>query len=227
MPFRIRAVAIALLALCLTGCVDYDVGIRFDSQTHGVITQTLHLDQRLLAFNQASAERWLTQFEADARALSARVKRPEPETIQVRLPFYSGEDLVKKFNMLFGAGETSLLRDLPGAPQLASNLSLEQQNWLLALHNHLTYDLDLRQLQTQPAARQGVISNLQVLTLSFQLQTPWGLQQAANSSGLWQLQPGQLNHIEADFWIPSPIGIGAAAIALLVGLGYFVKYGVG
>ncbi len=41
---------------------------------------------------------------------------------------------------------------------------------------------------------------------------------------VWMLQPGQLNHLEAVFWFPSPIGIGAAAIALLVAGGIYVKY---
>jgi hypothetical protein len=40
----------------------------------------------------------------------------------------------------------------------------------------------------------------------------------------WKLQPGKQNHLEAIFWIPSPIGIGAVAIAILVGIGFWLKY---
>jgi len=38
---------------------------------------------------------------------------------------------------------------------------------------------------------------------------------------------GQINQIEADFWVPSPIGIGAAVIALLVTAGYTLRYRLG
>jgi hypothetical protein len=41
---------------------------------------------------------------------------------------------------------------------------------------------------------------------------------------VWTLQPGQLNHLEAVFWFPSPIGIGAVAIALFIAAGMYVKY---
>ncbi|NJM84994.1 MAG: DUF3153 domain-containing protein [Leptolyngbyaceae cyanobacterium RM2_2_21] len=40
------------------------------------------------------------------------------------------------------------------------------------------------------------------------------------------LQLGQLNHMEAVFWVPSPIGLGAAAIAVLMVLGWLIRYRV-
>jgi hypothetical protein len=45
-------------------------------------------------------------------------------------------------------------------------------------------------------------------------------------SRTWSLVVGTVNQIEADFWVPSPIGIGAVAIALLVLLGYGIRYGI-
>lgn len=220
------------IALLLTGCVDYSVGIRFDSQTHGSLTQTLHLGERFFSLNRKAAEQWLHRFETRARDFSGRVRRPDAETLQVTLPFYNGADLVEKFNTLFGADETSLLRDLPGAPPIASQLSLTQQNWGLALKNHLIYELDLEPLSS--FGSDGSIGNRHWLTLEFRLRTPWGLQPAAASlrpllngpEAIWPLQPGVLNRIDVTFWIPSPIGIGAVAIALLIGLGYGIKYGV-
>ncbi|MEM8806705.1 MAG: DUF3153 domain-containing protein [Cyanobacteria bacterium P01_G01_bin.38] len=231
-----RALLLAL-ALCLTGCIDYDVGIRFDSQTQGTITQTVHLSERLRTFDQTSAEQWIRRFESDAKTASARVRRIDPETVEVTLPFYNGADLVKKFNTLFGEADASLLQDLPGAPQLISTLSLEQQNRFLALRNHLIYDLDLRSLKGVSASDGGIIGNLRVLNLSFRLMTPWGMQlptdpptgrptMGQSAPGVWPLKPGALNHIDVVFWVPSPIGIGATAIALLIGLGYGLKYGL-
>lgn len=218
------------IALLLTGCVDYAVGIRFDSQTHGRLTQTLHLSDRFFSLNRDAAEQWLQQFETKARALSGRVARLDAETLQVTLPFYNGANLVDTFNSLFGDSETSLLRDLPGAPAIDSQLSLTQQNRVLALRNHLTYELDLRALTR--FASEGPIGTLRWLTLEFRLQTPWGVTLADTSlkpsrkgpETVWSLQPGSLNRIEVSFWIPSPIGIGAGVIGLLVGVGYGIKY---
>jgi hypothetical protein len=41
---------------------------------------------------------------------------------------------------------------------------------------------------------------------------------------MWTLKPGQLNHLEAVFWLPSPLGIGTLVIVLLVLGGFYLKY---
>ena len=250
----LRIMLIGLIALGLTGCVDYDVGIQFDSQTHGTLTQTLHLDQRFVGFNSKATSQWLQQFERRARSLSGKVKRLDSETIRVTLPFNNGDELVAQFNRLFSDQDTTLLKDVPGLPTVKSSLSLTQSNRGLAILNHLVYDLDLRQLQSVDTTEQGLIGNLRVLDLKFHLVTPWGVKRVApvqNENNLdnnltddsmrdlteamplskgqetvWQLIPGKINHIDVSFWIPSPIGIGALAIAGIMGLGYLLKYGV-
>lgn len=248
----LRIILIGILAVGLTGCVDYDVGIQFDSQTHGTLTQTLHLDKRFVGFNSETTRQWLKQFERRARSLSGKVKRLDAETIRVTLPFNNGDELVTQFNRLFSDEDTTLLKDVPGLPTVGSSLSLAQSNKFLAIHNHLVYDLDLRQLQTVNATDQGLIGNLRVLDLKFHLVTPWGVQIVETSQDdltgdslagnsmtdlttapisqgretVWQLLPGKINHIDVSFWIPSPIGIGALVIAGIMGLGYLLKYGV-
>ena len=235
-----RFLLVGVMILGLTGCVDYDVGIQFDSQTHGTLTQTLHLDERFATLNTDATGQWLKQFERRARSLSGKVKRLDAETIRVSLPFNNGDELVAQYNRLFSDQETSLLNDVPGLPRVSSSLSLEQDNRFVALRNHLVYNLDLRQLKNVSAPDQGVIRNLRVLDLKFHLVTPWGVQildtNSADGSSeapilqgretVWQLRPGRINHIDVRFWIPSPIGIGALVIAALMGLGYLLKYGV-
>ena len=74
------------------------------------------------------------------------------------------------------------------------------------------------------------------IDLKFQLNTPWLARSIAGDNLLnpltpssvrglvWQLEPGNINHIEAIFWLPSPLGIGAAAIILLTITGFWLKY---
>ena len=87
--------------------------------------------------------------------------------------------------------------------------------------------MDLRPLALNGPDGEPLASPGSLLGLEFQLQTPWGasvtapglpLQRQGNTL-TWTLQPGQLNHLEADFWIPSPIGLGALGIGLLLVLG--------
>jgi hypothetical protein len=40
---------------------------------------------------------------------------------------------------------------------------------------------------------------------------------------VWKLKSGAENHLEAVFWVPSPLGIGTVAIVLLVIGGIFLR----
>ncbi|WAK73923.1 DUF3153 domain-containing protein [Arthrospira sp. PCC 9108] len=41
---------------------------------------------------------------------------------------------------------------------------------------------------------------------------------------VWTLQPGEINRLEAIFWVPSPVGIGTAIIVLFAYFGFLLKY---
>jgi hypothetical protein len=41
---------------------------------------------------------------------------------------------------------------------------------------------------------------------------------------IWTLKPGEINQLEAIFWVPSPIGIGTVIIILITALGIYLKY---
>jgi hypothetical protein len=135
-------------------------------------------------------------------------------------------------------------------PPISAAMSVTQNNWLFALRNRLIYDLDLRSLGVISTNGNLLISPGALLDLKFALRTPWGGKvitgdpqsalteadtkpsQAAQKmpeildqgrTFLWTLQPGQMNHIEVIFWVPSPIGIGAGIIALFIGISMYVK----
>ncbi len=214
----IRLLVITALSLGLGGCVDYQLGIQFDSQTHGVLIQTLHLDDQFVALNSDARQQWLQIFIEEAKAFSGKATSLDDVSLQVRIDFYNGADLVKKFNQLFAAD--GLMTQVPGAPPLLAHLDLTQQNWGVALLNHLHADIDLSALKADRAIGDGgALDRWRTLNLSFQIGS-------IGENRQWPLKPGQVNTIDTTFWVPSPIGIGAVVIVLLCAGGYGVRYGL-
>ncbi|MCT7954683.1 DUF3153 domain-containing protein [Laspinema palackyanum] len=232
-------IVLLLVPLLLTGCVEYDVGINFESQTHGEIVQHIQLGERLKAFSSATAEAWLDSIERRTRQLHGQVKRSSDREITVKIPFNNGAELVEKFNQFFNSEERNQaeLANSPEAqiPDISSQMAVRQRNFLLAIYNHLNYELDLRSLGVISSNGTVIVSPGVLLDLEFTLNTPWGATAVVSEDGLmpesrkdgrqlvWTLQPGQLNHLETRFWVPSPIGIGAFIIVVFVTVSIFLK----
>lgn len=160
-------------------------------------------------------------------------------------------DKINQFMNPVGQPASGAKKELnPELPPIAAAMTVTQNNWLFALRNRLIYDLDLRSLGVISTNGNLLISPGALLDLQFALRTPWGGKvipadpqtpvteadtkpsQAAEKmpeildqgrTFLWTLQPGQMNHIEVIFWVPSPIGIGAGIIALFIGISMYVK----
>ncbi len=253
---RSRTLIVVLLATSLlTGCVRYDVGVNFDSQTHGTIVQNIRLSERLTSFSQATVEDWLNSIERRARQLEGNARRMPDRSLMVTIPFNNGEELVEKFDRFFNPVEESAT---PAAldeelPQLESHLDLTQNNAVFALRNRLSLELDLRSLGVLVNQGNFVVSPESVIDLSFTLNTPWGAkpvvpnlkEQTQDEAGetaieavdeivpdvttegqqlVWNLQPGEVNRLDVLFWVPSPIGMGAAIVILLAVLGHYLKH---
>jgi Protein of unknown function (DUF3153) len=200
-------VVVLLTSLCLSGCVRYDVGVTFDSQTHGEIVQQIRLSQRLTNFSQITVQEWLDSIDRRARSLHGRTKRINDRELTVKIPFNNGAELVEKFNGFFNptAAETDLEKTASTSefPQLGANLNLKQNNAFVALRNRLSVDLDLRGLVAIADAENTVeIGTDSLFDIDFSLDT----------------------HFEVVFWVPSPIGIGAISIVLLIVVGHFLKH---
>jgi hypothetical protein len=233
---RLRHVWIMLLAsLLLSGCVRYDVGIRFDSPNRGEFTQHIQLEERLQRFSGSTAQQWLMLIEQRSQQLGGRIERLPDNDLLVTIPFTSSGDLQMKFNQFFSPLDQNSATTAITLPPIASNFTLATSNLLLVERNHLRYDLDLRSLGVRSSSGSLLLSPASLIALEFRLQTPWGAksvptasnQPEALSSGktlVWPLLPGELNHLEVVFWLPSPLGIGTLAIVLLVLVGRFVKY---
>jgi len=233
--------SILLASLLLSGCVKYDVGINFEGQHHGQLVQHIKLGEQLTNFSNSQAQEWLRSLELRAKKLDGRTKRLSDQDIIVTIPFSNGTELESKFNQFFNPvvkkGSSSQKVETVDLPNLNSKFHLDQGNFIFWQRNHLSYNVDLRSLGVVSTNGNVIVSPSTLLDLQFSLETPWGarsLEKAPDAitpevydNGhqlMWTLKPGQLNHLEAVFWLPSPLGMGTLVIVLLVLGGFYLKY---
>ncbi|MEG3922347.1 DUF3153 domain-containing protein [Microcoleus sp. POL10_C6] len=239
--FFLLPLVFCLLTL-VTGCVQYDVGVNFESQTRGEIVQHIKLGERLTSFSSETVAEWLKSVESRVRLLDGKTKRVSPTEVLVRIPFNNGAELQDKFNQFYNpiAPTTKYRAASPletDLPKFESHLSVKQNNLLLMLRNRLSLELDLRSLSLLSSNGSLLLSPGGLLELDFSLNTPWGAESIETVAGalvpesyqqgkqlVWKLKPGEVNYLEAIFWIPSPVGIGALIIALFVAAGIALKY---
>lgn len=225
-----------LATLLLGGCVDYDLGVNFANTNKGEIVQSIKVGEKLTEFGGDTLKEWLHSIETRASALGGRTKKISDREIAVTIPFNNGEEFAEKFNRFFNPTGEQPNETAANIPKINSLMSLHQGNFLVAVRNQLSYDLDLRSIGQLSPDGKIAIDPVSLLELQFRLNTSWGANNVAKGENaivptilndghqlVWQLQPGAINHIEAVFWLPSPLGIGAVIIALLVGLGIFLK----
>ena len=231
---------IMIAAITLSGCVQYDLGIEFQDQTHGQMTQHIQLSQQFSELSAEAVTQWTESLEQRVKSLGGTTEYLSAENLQITIPFYGGPDLEQKFNQFFNPGELNaetarqVLEE--EVPQLSSQLNLTQQNLIFVLRNRFNLDLDLRALALEVTDDKIVLNSNGIVDLDFSLMTPWGANIIEGSQPLtvvskqegkqliWQLQAGQINHIEAIFWVPSFVGIGTGIILILILLGSLIRY---
>ena len=229
---------ILCVATLLTGCVKYDVGVNFATPYSGEITQHVQISDQLTNLATDDTKQWLKSIEKRSRKLDGRVEKLNPQEVLLTIPFGNGTELAEKFNQLFQTQVTpnaTIPVEQQELVKLDSRVSIHQSNLVFVERNSLDLAIDLRALKALDRQEKIIVDRNSVADLEFQLTTPWiansvsghnALQPISNSGKtlVWQLQPGEINHIEAVFWLPSPVGIGAAAIILLSILGFMLKY---
>jgi hypothetical protein len=215
-----------LSVVLLTGCLQYDLDLQFDSQTHGQWIQQVRW--RGGGLPASSLEPWLTVLRDRTQAVGGKIETVSDNALVITVPFNNGQELVSTFNRFFNPPEADLPLTLPGGEPIQAHLDLRQGNWLLAIHNHLTVKIDLTSVPDLTHSGLPLLQGQQLLVGQVALHAPWvrSPTHTWTSEANWSLVPGQVNQWEADFWVPSPIGIGAIAIVLLVLLGYGLKYGL-
>ena len=237
-PVRFLLPLVFCLLTLLTGCVRYDVGINFNSPYSGTLVQHIKIGSQLVNIGRSEATEWLKNIESRSRQIGGKVKHLNSQELVVKVPFNNGQEFTSKFNQLFNSNvpDTSglVLEESAELVKLGSGVSLQQSNLLFVERNHLDLTVDLRALNLLAQQDKILIEPNSLLDLEFHLNTPWiaynvsnidNLEPISSSQGLaWKLQAGKLNHIEAVFWLPSPIGIGTAIIILVMILGFMLKY---
>lgn len=239
---RLRLIWLIVLAsLLLSGCVQYDVGVKFDNPNRGEIVQQIKLGERLMSFSGDSVQEWLNSIERRTQQLEGKVRRPSNQELIVKIPFNNGAELESKFNEFFNPTGKKNSRPFTSntteIPAIDSRMRLKQNNLLLLVRNKLSYNLDLRSLSLISTNSNIQLSPGSVMELKFSLNTPWGARSIETTENavhpestqkgkqlVWTLQPGQLNHVEAVFWLPSLIGIGSVLIILFVAAGIYLRY---
>ena len=238
---RLRMLWVLLLAsLLLSGCVQYDVGITFKSQTRGEIVQHIQLAEQLTGLSGSVAQEWLTGLKRRARKLQGKVRQSSDRELQVTIPFTNSADLADKFNQFFSPEQSDKVTKVaatPEFPKVDSQFAVSEKNFLFAVRDRIQYDLDLQSLGVLSTEGELLLAPGSLLRLEFALKTPWGARGIATAANaippelrqgghtlVWSLQPGQVNRIEAVFWLPSPVGIGAAVILVAVLVGQYLRY---
>ncbi|BAZ45082.1 hypothetical protein NIES4102_20990 [Chondrocystis sp. NIES-4102] len=231
------------LVLCLTtlltGCVNYDVGLSFATPYSGEITQHIKVTDTLNNLAPSDSRKWLNSLEERSRQLEGNVKKINATELVLTIPFSNGAELAHKFNQLF---QTSIVPNatIPKGKadliQLNSHIDLHQSNLILVERNSLDLAIDLRALKVLSNQDKIQIDPDSLANIELQLNTPWLARNVASTDNIqpirnplrkgliWQLHPGEVNHIQAVFWLPSPLGIGSALIILLMLGGFFLKY---
>ncbi|EKD06109.1 hypothetical protein SPLC1_S540540 [Arthrospira platensis C1] len=232
-----------LVSLMLGGCVHSDIGIEFSDQTHGKIVQHIRLAEGVTNFGSDALDEWLPSLRRRAKLLNGKAKQLSNQEIEVTIPFYNGADLQKKFSAFFNPMTPPSSRSLPATegqlPQFASDLRLKQNNLIFALRNRINLELDLTSLALVASEDNVIVGAENLIDLEFRLITPWGARVIGDGNPdsdsnptteengklvVWTLKPGEINRLEAIFWVPSPVGIGTAIIAVFAYFGFLLKY---
>ena len=232
--FYLLPFILCLLTL-LTGCVDYDVGISFESPYDGTIVQHIHIGEELTNFDKSATKQWLKSIEDRAYKLNGKAQRISSEELAVVIPFTNGKELVEKFNQFFYGDSSPSPTATNDLASINSQISLRQSNLLLFERNYLNLNVDLRTLGAIDNQGKIAVTPDSLANLTFQIDAPWIARSLKGSDRLtplkktpgkliWQLQPGQINHIEAVVWLVSPLGIGTAVVIVLMIAGFYLKY---
>ena len=220
------------ISLGLSGCVKYDTSINFSNLSDGEIVEHIQLGEQLNTFSQNAVETWIASIRQRTIQAQGRLERLSDREYKVTIPFNNPQELVTKIDRYFNPNSTQSAT----GTQLNSQMQIDCSNFFLAIRNHLIYDIDLRALSIDAINTKVLVDATNSVNLNFSIYSPWGVKNidtdrqvatiATNDSNrlTWKLKPGRVNHIDAIFWLPNSLAIGAVVIAVMSAIGYYIKY---
>jgi hypothetical protein len=229
---RQLAILFCSISIGLSGCVKYDTGINFSSLNYGEIVEHIQLGEQLNSFNQQAVQTWVASIEQRTKQAEGSIDRISDREFKIIIPFNSAQELVTKIEQYFNPNPANN----SDKAKFNAHMQINQSNFLVVVRNQLIYDIDLRSLSLKSTDSQATVAAQNFVDLDFRLQSPWGVSNsdtpgnivgvkvADNNQVHWQLKPGEINHVNAIFWLPNPLGIGAILISLISGGGYYLKY---
>lgn len=195
-----------LLTLTLSGCVQYETTIRFQSFNAGELVQHVRIEPQLYQLDKPAVDRWISSIKQRTQALGGQLQHSSQLDLTATLPFHTAQELTEKFAAFFSGAAAS--------GSIAPQLEIQENNFLLASRYRLDYDVDLSSLTNNLSPASTKSSDLS-FALSLQVPSgPWSLSQR------WQLPIGQPHHPQATFWLLNPLGIGGVLIIGLVVVAY-------
>ena len=223
---RQLTIIVCAISIALSGCVKYDTGVNFYSLNYGEIVQHIQLGEQLNSFSQTAVQTWVASIEQRTRQAEGKLERLTDREFKVIIPFNNTQQLVTKIDRYFNPD----IANIEPKSKFNSHMQVNQSNFLLAVRNHLIYDIDLRFLAIEATDPKVSVTSTNSVDLDFSLQSLWGVKNSNipgnivgiktidNSQMTWQLKPGKVNHIDAIFWLPNQLGIGAILIMLIDGI---------
>jgi Protein of unknown function (DUF3153) len=206
--------------------------VNFSSLNYGEIVEHIQLGEQLNSFNQQAVQTWIASIEQRTKQAEGKIERTSDREFKIIIPFNNAQALVAKIDRYFNPTPVKG----QDKPQFNAHMQINQSNFLLAVRNQLIYDVDLRSLSLKSSDPQVSVAAQNFVDLNFSLHSPWGVKSSDASGNIagvkvedknqvdWQLKPGELNHLDAIFWLPNPLGIGTILIILISGGGYYLKY---
>ncbi len=206
---------VLLLTVLLGGCVRLDASLHFPGPGR------LQISQSSLSATGRSLP-WQRQWAA-ALGTSSRLRLRQDQGLQtLSAPVLPGAQALALLEASWATGARLAGLELP-----PPRLRLEEHNWLLGVQQHVSVELDLRDVPALP----GLDLHLHLDPVgprAVRLAQPLPAR-AVSARGTpahsldWTLQPGALNRLELRCWRWSRLGLGSLAIAALLALALLLQ----
>jgi len=201
--------ALVLLASLLGGCVEVRTDLRFAGPGR---LQVGHEVRSLSGMAGPWQRRLAERLERQGFGV-----RSQGGTTRLLGPVLPAEEALRRLEKTLT--EAAGLAELPLPPP---RFSFQERNWLVGVVQRLNLEIDLRSLPSLSGLAVSIDLEPLVAT-AVERAGPLPVEPLPQQRLRWPLQPGQSNSLTVHAWRWNPLGLGAAAIGLLLPLVFFLQ----